>query len=446
MNNPIKTGQSKSVIIVGGGLTGMSAAFELARAGVKVTLLEASEDVGGLAGSFCVDGNFIEKFYHHWFNNDEHIIKLIEELGETERIKYNYSRTGMYYANNFFKLSSPVDLLRLRALPFWSRIRLGLGTLYVQNIKSWKNLERYRAVDWLPKVFGKNAYQIIWKPLLIGKFGEKYKEISAVWFWNKIKLRGGSRGKEGKEELLYYHGGFQFLVSRFKAELINLGVDIKTKHKVSSVFLEGMQLKYLTCSNKDVFFADQFLFALPPQKIGNFLQKAGIPDDELKHFYSIPYLANICLVLVLDKKLSDLYWVNVNDPSFPFVAFIEHTNFESSSSYNGKTIVYLSKYLSETDDLYQMNVEELRQFSIPYIKKMFPDFKDSSIKNSFLWKERFAQPIVKINYSSIKPEYKMKYENMYHCHMAHIYPEDRGTNYAVREGRAVGRFIIAGLK
>ena len=146
------------------------------------------------------------------------------------------------------------------------------------------------------------------------------------------------------------------------------------------------------------------------------------------------------------QKLSDLYWINVNDPHFPFVAFIEHTNFESSESYGGKTIVYLSKYLPETNKLFNMNDEELKQFSIPYIQKMFPDFKASNIKKSFVWKERFAQPIITTNYSSVKPTYQTCYKNMYHCHMTHIYPEDRGTNYAVREGRKVGKILLADVK
>ena len=224
------------------------------------------EDIGGLAGSFYVDGNFIEKFYHHWFNSDQEIMQLIEELGESKNVKYNYSQTGMYYANSFFKLSRPRDLLKFKSLPFWSRIRLGLGTLYVQNIKNWKILEKHQAFNWLPKVFGRKVYEVIWKPLLIGKFGDNYQDVSAVWFWNKIKLRGGSRSKEGKEELLYFKGGFQALVSRFKSELIGLGVDIRTLHVVETVTLDQKHLKSVTCSNNAIFSADKFLFALARNK------------------------------------------------------------------------------------------------------------------------------------------------------------------------------------
>ena len=46
----------------------------------------------------------------------------------------------------------------------------------------------------------------------------------------------------------------------------------------------------------------------------------------------IRFLANVCIVLELDRSLSDTYWLNVNDPGFPFVGVIEHTNFEPSSN------------------------------------------------------------------------------------------------------------------
>ena len=180
--------KDKKIIIVGAGFTGLIIALELTKLGYNVKVFDESNQIGGLASSFNVGEYSLEKFYHHWFNNDKDIIKLIHDLGESDKIKRNFSRTGMYYANSFFKLSSPLDLLRLKALPFWSRIRLGIGTLFVQNISNWKSLEKHRAIDWLPRVFGKTAYEVIWKPLLIGKFGDKHQDVSAVWFWNKISI------------------------------------------------------------------------------------------------------------------------------------------------------------------------------------------------------------------------------------------------------------------
>ena len=67
--------------IIGAGVTGLSAAWDFVRAGHEVTIYEAGETVGGLAGGFR-DGNWdwaLEKFYHHWFQTDSHLLELAEQ-------------------------------------------------------------------------------------------------------------------------------------------------------------------------------------------------------------------------------------------------------------------------------------------------------------------------------------------------------------------------------
>ena len=157
---------------------------------------------------------------------------------------------------------------------------------------------------------------------------------------------------------------------------------------------------------------------------------------------TIEYIGNICLVLVLNRSLSNTYWTNVNDPDFPFVAIIEHTNFEPSKTYSGNHIVYLSKYLPTTDKLYSMNKEQLLEYSIPFIKRMFNNFEHKWLEDVYLWKEPHSQPIVTKNYGDKIPKYKSPVDGLYVSCMAQIYPEDRGTNYAVMQGKKIAKEII----
>jgi protoporphyrinogen oxidase len=169
--------------------------------------------------------------------------------------------------------------------------------------------------------------------------------------------------------------------------------------------------------------------------------KEHVSDEYYKSLIRIKYLANICLVLELEKSLSDIYWLNVNDSNFPYVGIIEHTNMESTATYGGRHIVYLSKYLPINEDLYQMSDEEVMRFSLPYIKRMFPSFDSSWVRQFHVWKEPYTQPITEKNYSRLIPDYRMPIENLWLSTMAQIYPQDRGTNYAVREGRKVAEII-----
>jgi protoporphyrinogen oxidase len=152
----------------------------------------------------------------------------------------------------------------------------------------------------------------------------------------------------------------------------------------------------------------------------------------------------VCLVLELDRSLSSTYWLNVNDPNFPFVGVIEHTNFERPETYGGKHIVYLSKYLPHTEALYAMSPDEVLEFALPHLQRMFPKLQRSWIQRHHVWKARWSQPVVEQHYSRLIPSAEGPLPGLHLCSMAQIYPEDRGTNYAVREGRKMGR-QVAGL-
>ena len=148
---------SKRVVIIGGGYTGIVAAYELSKEGKQVIIIEKKKELGGLARSFDIgDGVHLERFYHHWFTNDKHIMGLIEELGLTSNVIWNETNTGMYFANNFYKLSSPVDLLKFSALSLIDRIRLGLLTVKAQYVKDWRELEGFTAEEWLINNAGRN--------------------------------------------------------------------------------------------------------------------------------------------------------------------------------------------------------------------------------------------------------------------------------------------------
>lgn len=426
------------ITIIGAGFTGLAAAYEIAKKGISVTVLESESEIGGLASALDVAGNKLDKFYHHWFTNDVEVMQIINELNLNDHVEINPTNTGMYYSNNFFKLSTPLDLLKFTPLSFIDRIRLGLLALRARRVKNWKELESKTACEWLQELGGKNVYKIVWEPLLKGKFGPYAEEISAVWFWNKLKLRGSSRGKGGEERLAYFKGGFIALANELAKKIIDLGGRIETVARVSKI--EPINDQWNIYTARGTVTSDKVIVttALPliADMISNWAEKKYI-----NNLNKIDYLGNICLVLELNQSLSNTYWLNVNDPSFPFVGVIEHTNFERAESYGGSHIVYLSKYLLPSDPLYSMNSDELLKYALPYLQKMFPKLKAHWIKRHHLSKARWSQPIVTKHYSSIVPDEDLSKKGFHICSMAQIYPEDRGTNYAIKKGRNIGKRI-----
>jgi len=431
------------VLVIGAGFTGLAAAFDLARAGVPVTVLDADAHVGGLAGAFDTDGDRLDRFYHHWFTSDHEIMRLVDELGLSADITLRATATGVWYNDSLFRLSSPLDLLRFSALPFVDRIRLGLMIPRARMVRDWRALEGVTAADWLRKLGGDRVWRVMWEPLLKGKFGPYADTVSAVWFWNKLKLRGGSRGKTGEERLAYFKGSFARLAEETAKAILAAGGEVRTNAPVTR--LERRGADWVAQGPWGQVTGSAVIATPAPALVADMLEPAGqaTPDD-LAMLRRIPYLANICLVLELDRALGSTYWTNVNDPGFPYVGVIEHTNFENAASYGGRHIVYLSKYLPETDALYRMTDDQVLQFSVPHLQRMFPAFRRDWVQRFHVWRAPWAQPVVERHYSTLIPPLQGLLPGLYLASMAQIYPEDRGTNHAVREGRRIAALVRDG--
>jgi protoporphyrinogen oxidase len=434
----------RRVAIIGAGFTGLAAGWELARQGYDVTVLEADDEVGGLAGSFPVAGTRLEKFYHHWFTSDTHVTDLVRELGREDRVLYRPSHTGMYFAKQRFRLSTPMDVLRFTPLSLVNRIRLGLLALRARTVRDWRSLESLSAEEWLVGLGGREVYRVVWRPLMEGKFGPFAGDISAVWFWNKLKLRGGSRDKSGAETLAYYRGGFASLAEELAARIEEAGGRVRLSSPVTRVHARDGHVTALETPG-GLVEADAVL-ATPALPIVADLLAPHVPASYEAKLRRIKYLANLCVVLELDRSLSETYWLNVNDPGFPFVGVIEHTNFEPPETYAGRHLVYLSKYLPETDELYRMADDDVLAFCLEHLRRMFPAVSRDWVLGAHVWRARYSQPIVERHYGALIPPLTTPLGGLYLSTMAQVYPEDRGTNYAIREGRQAARAIAEALR
>lgn len=425
--------------IVGAGFTGLVAGLRLAQAGKKVLILESDTTPGGLAGTFEFDdGVRIEKFYHHWFNNDAYVPKLVEELGLSDSILTLPSKTGMYYNGRLWKLSTPLDVLRFSPLPLIDRLRLGWLVFQVRKVKDWKSIEHLTIREWLEPLCGKTVFKVVWEPLIRSKFSVFAEDINAVWFWKKLVLRGSTRDSSGGEQLAYFRGGFGRLAEALAERITALNGEIRYGTAVVGSRTEGNRIHALVTSSGEVT-AHNYLFTPSFKLIAQILKDA--PKTWLDKLNRVNYLGNVCLVMELTHSLSNTYWLNVNDPGFPFVGVIEHTNLDDSSHYAGRHIVFLSRYLATSDPTWALNDAEYLDYALPHLERMFPKFKRDWIKEFRIWRSEYAQPVTERNYSSYVPDNYTPYENALISTMAQIYPEDRGTNYAIREGARMADLI-----
>jgi protoporphyrinogen oxidase len=428
----VKTG------VIGGGLTGLTAAYELSKVGHEVVLFEREPVLGGQAATFEVGGALLERYYHHIFTGDKDIIALIEELGLRGRMLWLASRVGIFYEGQIYDFVTPMDLLRFQPLGFFERLRAGLITLYLQRFGDWRKLEDFTAEEWIRRYAGRQAYDVIFRPLLRAKFGEFSDRVSMAWLYSKFKDRVGSRSKGLAKELLgYMEGSFQALIDALASRITSLGGQILTNRGVEQVIVENGKAKGIIAGGE---WPVDLVIATVPSFV--FLDIVpGLPEQYAKQLREVTYQSALCLVLELKDSLSRIYWLNISDPSFPFVGAIEHTNLIPPASYNGKHILYLSNYVSRSDPLYSASAEELLAHYLPALKQINPDFGRDWVEGLRLFREDAAQPVVTRGYSQRIPPYRTPVEGLYLANTAQIYPQDRGMNYSVRLGQTAAQLV-----
>ncbi|MBN2550384.1 MAG: FAD-dependent oxidoreductase, partial [Anaerolineales bacterium] len=178
---------AKQIAIIGAGIGGMAAAYDLVRRGHHVDIYEGSDQVGGLAAGFKEphwDWS-VEKFYHHWFATDQHIFQLIDELGWREQVLFPRPFTVMYHQGKFYPFDSILKAILFPGLGWGvNKVRFGLVGLYLRLSNSWQTLEKHTVDAWMRRWAGDHVYNLMWEPLMIGKFGERYaRQVNMAWMW-----------------------------------------------------------------------------------------------------------------------------------------------------------------------------------------------------------------------------------------------------------------------
>lgn len=365
---------------------------------------------------------------------DLDMIDLVDELGLEPRQLWIQPRMGLYHAGRVHEFGTPESLLRFPHLSFIAKVRFALVTLFLMKFNRYQLFEGVSAWDWLRRAVGRQAFDVVWGPMLQAKFSDFARQASMVWFWGKIALRGASRSG-GKERLGYFNLSFQVLIDALRQRLEAQGVTIHAGTPVTAVRpLEDGSLEV------DGTQFDAVVMALHNRDFIRLVP--DLPDAYVERLRQIQYEGGSCLILSLEHALSPIYWMNISAPDMPFTAIVEHTNFMPPERYGGKHIVYLSRYMRPDDPLFALSKEELLALYEPHLRKINPAFEPRWIRHSWLFRDGQAQPIITVGYQRLQPAFTTPIRNLFLINTTQIYPEDRGTNYAVRLGRQVAALIL----
>lgn len=427
--------KSYDAILVGGGITGLGAAYQLGKAGKKVLLLEKSDSLGGLAGCYVFPEFAIEKYYHHEFFHDAAFFQAVRELGLEQEIVTGKSSVGYLVGGKIYPLDTPSDILRFKPLGVWGMFRLGLLVARIRLIRDQTPYDTIPLRPWVEKIAGKRVYQKFFAPLLRAKFGKLAEQISAAWFIARIKLRS-NRGVEG-ERLVYMKHGFQSLHDALIREVDKM-VEIRTGAEVQRIVLEQGRVAGVQVGGT-VERAPAVLSSVAPM-----LTRKLVPDAPaafLEKLGKIQYQGTICMLLSLKRPLSSIYWMNIGDEDVPFGIMLEHNNLYDNPAYGGR-LVYLANYIQGADEpLWSKTDEQIFELYLAGLKKVF-GVRDEDVDWWRVSRTLFSAPLYRVGFLRDMLPLRSDVPGLYTAGMFNSYPE-RSINDSLRLGFETAALILA---
>jgi protoporphyrinogen oxidase len=373
------------------------------------------------------------------------------------------SSVGFHTEGETYPFTSPLDLLRFRPLSLRSRLRMGRGVLRLRRHKEPGPFEQITAREWIAAHMGNQAWERVWGPLLGNKFGDRAEEISMAWLWSKLTLRRQVKGAEARGEVLGYpRDTFEGLFKALAVAIEERGGQVMIDRPAARVepgdgqftvmaggagsFRCGLDPREFEISGPPESY-DVVIATVPNPVFEQLLtpELAGrLAPGYLERLRSIEYHAAVCLLLELDRPFGDFYWTNVGDRELPFVGLIEQTNLVDPGRYGGRRFLYVANYVARGDPLLELDADELLGHYEPGLRRVNRQFDRSWVLERWLHREPDAQPIVTAGYRDRMPPLETGVPGLLLANTTQVYPEDRGTNYAVRLGREVSALVRIG--
>jgi protoporphyrinogen oxidase len=423
--------QAEKCGIVGGGIMGMTLALRLVQQGKEVTLFEAAPELGGLASSWKMNDVEWDKFYHVILLSDFNTRTILKEIGLEDKIEWVETKTGFYMNGKLYSMSDTIEFLKFPTLNLIDKFRLGLTILVASRIKDWKRLEKIPVTDWLQKWSGSNTFKKIWLPLLRAKLGESYTKTSAVFIWATIQRLYGARRSGLKKEMFgYVPGGYKRVIEAFKEKLTAEGVIIKTNAVATEIAATADGKTQVAFTSGAIEEFDKIISTLPSGLSAKLCY--GLTEAEVQKLNNINYLGVICVAVMLDKPISQFYVTNITDSWVPFTGVIEMSALVDKKYFNNNHLVYLPKYVSPTDPLFNYSDEEIKKFFILNFKKMYPWLTDDNLKFVGVARAKHVITVLTKDYSTNLPAVTTSIPNVYIVNTSYILDGTLNVNETIK--------------
>lgn len=383
---------TKRVLILGGGITGLTAAWRAARAGLDATLFEASDHTGGMGGSRNRDGFVIDHGIHGLYSAREEtkpiIAEMVAEFGED--FLTISKKTSIHFRERYLKY--PLGIKELfRALP--------LTTSFLCGIDFFKTRVRGRLKDigfaesfeeWVTDRFGHKLYEIYFGPYVEKVWGLPGTEMSSAWLARRIStisivsvIRSALKAlftRRDPDEMhslqpqtfLYPREGSGQFVGRVHAAAQTAGACIVHATRVTHIAKhgDGWEVEIEDRQGKRVEHGDAIVSTLPLPLLVQLLGDA-LPDDVREAAARLRYRSMCIVNLYIDRpNVYQDQWVYYSAPHLPFNRINEFTNLAPGFSPAGKTALNCEITCFRGDETWNRSDEDLRSWCAEHLERL----------------------------------------------------------------------------
>jgi protoporphyrinogen oxidase len=432
LNRRPHSGAEPATVVIGGGLAGVATAYTLARAGWRnVTIVEQSDALGGLAGSFEHGGRFYPLGYHHILHRDRTLLFFLDRIGDLGRVRWRRIQMLFRQHGRNHSLGTIGGFLRY-PLPLLDKARFVRLMLRAFRKQDWSDWLDVRATDLIDSWASPSVRRAIFEPLARLRFEASCDELSAAWLGARLHYR------EGSAPLGYIpKANWTKILCEGVSRLVEeAGVRVKLRARVSALRVREARMCAVELSGGETIDADLFVNNLPTETY-----RMLCPEDRTPALDAIRYSALLSLVCATPDTLSpEFYWLNLSPGETTACAIFQLSALNPSISAAGETCLNFVTHLrSRERPLFHLPEDEIRKRYEADFRRVFGRPLEPAWTH--LTRVGLYAPFFDPGYRN-PPVQSSTYANLFFAGNYRTYPSIASTGTALGSGIEAGEAIL----
>jgi protoporphyrinogen oxidase len=421
-------GREKEIVILGGGLAGLTAGYFLTRAGHRVRLFESDSSVGGLSKTIESGHYRFDLGGHRFFTKNKNTEDFVRQLMNGELISVT-RKSKIYMRSKYFEYPlKPLNAAFGLGIPTTAKIILDY---WAERLKTYlKKPEIVSLEDWVVSNFGRALFNLYFREYSEKVWGADCGSISSEWVSQRIK--GLSLGVAIKNALFKLSGkDIATLADRFLYPSLGIGriseklmegingiSSVSTNTRVARINHRGFRVEDVTVCGPDsqnTAKGDEFVSTIP---VTTFLKimRPGVPEDVSAAASCLRYRDLIIVAVMLNRRsITDQTWIYIPEKKIPFGRIHEPKNWSAFMAPEGKTLIVAEYFCFEGDGIWNTGDKELESLTAFHLEALGFISKKEVIGSSVVRVPK-AYPFLDVGYKkhyNIIFDYLKKFKNLH---------------------------------